>query len=441
MIEYKKLSKNVYSYKNKIHGISQDHPHITVPRRLFENCNLQLGMMVLVEIKFKNKVVSFIGRISKGMHILLIWVPLKIIRDYNIKENIKIDVKIRLNETEKTKLVNNIDLINLDTPKIAKFVIKKYRVLVRHHGSSKRQHKIRRFIEINKELAYIIGLYDAEGAENSFRFTNSDPKLIKTFLDYMKNIFEFDELEFDAQITLVNKNRKSEHAKIFWSKLFPEINIYPKASFKFGEGIENGSLSILINTITMNVLWNTIRGRVRELLIDNNELSSSYIAGVLDGDGNVHKRGSLDIRCTFDAKKGHYHFAKALDKLNVSYQVEEDNDNNRHIVTIRKWNNTIRLFNNNAIFRNNLTRRKKLIEQFLEHRRSKVILRTLRAIDEENLDEKSICDVMGIQRKHIARVRLYLNQLMKHNMISLNNEKFDLKEKGKKFLAYSKMHN
>ena len=108
------------------------------------------------------------------------------------------------------------------------------------------------------------------------------------------------------------------------------------------------------------------------------------------------------------------------------------------IANFRGWDNIIRLFYNNAIFKNNLERRRKLIKYFVEHRRSKVILRTLVAINKGNHNSKTICVSMGIQRKHIARVKTYLNQLDMHNMISLSGGKFNLEEKGKNFLNYAK---
>lgn len=75
-----------------------------------------------------------------------------------------------------------------------------------------------------------------------------------------------------------------------------------------------------------------------------------------------------------------------------------------------------------------------MIKYFKEHRRSKVIFRTLEAIKEGGINNNSICDGMGIQRKHISRVKSYLEQLMLHNMISLDNGIYHLENYGKDFL-------
>jgi len=355
--KYKPINKNsekCVKYLTKIHGISANHPYITIPENVFYDNNLKLGDAVFIKIKQNNKVYPVIAHLTTGAHVKLVCVPKLILKKSQLKSNKEIETEIVINqEIKKEDSIKRIDLISLDLDKISRF-IHEDKLYVRYKSRKTRQHFVKRFIEINRELAYIVGLYDAEGAEKSFRFTNSDPKLIKTFLNAIKNIFGLTESEFDAQITLVNKNMESEHARLFWSNLFPNINIYEKASFKYGEGIKQGSLSVLINTTTMNSIWNSIREKVRELLRNNKDLSAAYISGVLDGDGNVHKNKSLEVRCAFDSNKGHLNFAKALENLKIDYEVTIIADMHLIEVAIRKWNNIIRLFNNNAIFKNNI---------------------------------------------------------------------------------------
>ncbi len=436
MIKYRKLNDNVYLYKNKTHGIAHKHPYISFPKQLFKDLEIKLGQMVLIELGYKNLKIHFIGRISNGMHILLVWIPLEIIRAYDIVDNIPVNIKVILNPIKENEDKYYFNIINLNAPNIAVFQAEENKVIVRHNGSSKRQHKIKKTININENLAYIIGLYDAEGAENSFRFTNSDYFLIKQFIDSMKNIFGFDESEFDAQITLVRYNKESKKARNYWIKLFPQINIYQKAGFKLGKGLENGSLSVLINTITMNVLWNSIRKKVRELIIKNKKLAAAYISGDLDGDGNVHKSKSLAVRCSFDAKKGCRTFSEALDLLDIDHKKEYIKKNNLINVIITKWDEIVKLFYNNAIFAHNKERRRKIIREFLNHRRSKVIIRTLEAISDKNTDENTICAAMNIQKKHISRVRTYIKQLETHKMIIYHQNKFKICKNGYIFLNY-----
>lgn len=78
-------------------------------------------------------------------------------------------------------------------------------------------------LKIDKNLAKIICalLYWCEGDKNfhsAVRFTNSDDKLIKTFLSLLRNSFKLDESKFRVCIHLHNYHNSKKQLK-FWTKI------------------------------------------------------------------------------------------------------------------------------------------------------------------------------------------------------------------------------
>lgn len=298
-------------------------------------------------------------------------------------------------------------------------------------------------MQYNSELAYIIGLYDAEGAENSFRFTNSDPEIIKIFLENIELIFGLREQDFDAQITMVSTNKESNKAKNFWLKKFPNLNIFKTVSYKYGEGIEFGSLSVIINTLTMSTIWRSLRVKMRKLIVLDEVLSSSYISGILDGDGNVYidkdTKSVISVRITSDSRKDCSLITDSLKNLGITFKIDDAKNSNKRDIVIFKWDNFIKLFNYNGYFRYNIERKTKFLDGLLNHRRSKVMLRTLKSIANKNYSQVSISDAMKIKRKHMRRVYNYLEQLKTLNMVNYySNNNAYLTEKGKNFLRILK---
>lgn len=448
MIKYRKSNEIVNNeesfiicdkveFKTKIRKINNSLL-MTMPQKMIDEFQLDKGNPLFIILEHKDRNIKFITCLSHGSHAFLANIPNY--KGYGLIGGEEVNVKVLFNQAIKKLGNNNIigDITDLDLSKINYFIDKDKIYLLYKSSNTKKGNVINRFFAINSELAYVIGLYDAEGAENSFRFTNSDPKLIQIFLENIEKTFGLKEQDFDAQITRVCKDKES-NSKESWSNKFPYLNIYNKISYKNGGGVEFGSLSVLINTLTMSTVWNSLRDKMRKIIVLYKTLSSNYIAGVLDGDGNVYidkNLGTLiSVKITSDSREDSSLIFNCLKNLGVSFKIINYKKSNAKDTIIFGWYNFIKIFNFNSYFRYNIKRRTKFLKGLINHRKSKVILRTLKAIEDKSYSAHSICDAMKIQRKHIRRVYNYLEQLKTLNMIDYDcNNNIYLTEKGINFL-------
>ncbi len=116
-----------------------------------------------------------------------------------------------------------------------------------------------------------LGIYWGEGNKNpkvpSLRITNTDPSLIKTFLNFLKNIYGLNENRFSYSIVCFN-DVSSEKARLYWAKelkippeKFGKITVIPKQ----GKGTYRKKSQFGVCTVQGN------NSKLRKLVIDKVE--------------------------------------------------------------------------------------------------------------------------------------------------------------------------
>lgn len=89
---------------------------------------------------------------------------------------------------------------------------------------------VRRLLDSrDARLLMAVGLYLGEGrkTDTHLAFTNSDPNIIRAWIDTLRSIFELDENRFACQVN-ISEGMDDEACKAFWS----EVTIIPLSKFQ-----------------------------------------------------------------------------------------------------------------------------------------------------------------------------------------------------------------
>jgi len=161
------------------------------------------------------------------------------------------------------------------------------------HGKGGIWTKLPRWLNINNDIIYGLGLFAAEGTKDiskQLQITNTNLDIIKFTLHWFKNclnvqdniifayigIPESNDMELKKQLTKINMPEKRTHVRIEPHRTKMKITLTARC----------GVYRLLIESLLKSL---------RRVLIKNNSLGLSFVRGLADGDGCITKTGNRAV--------------------------------------------------------------------------------------------------------------------------------------------------
>ena len=146
-------------------------------------------------------------------------------------------------------------------------------------------------IELNEELAWLIGFYLAEGNKNCYYgigISNCNIELLIYFQEIMKKYFLINKNEWSVYIKTSNKNL--DLVKERWEREI-EIN---SVNVNFNELAREDLIELRLNNTLLSILFNRFIQSSMEAILNKKELTLEFLNGYEVGDGSIiQRRGYL----------------------------------------------------------------------------------------------------------------------------------------------------
>lgn len=249
-----------------------------------------------------------------------------------------------------------------------------------------------------------IGLYEAEGGKTTGSFTNSQPKIINTILEFIEKVSNVNRKNLTASINCNNKSiSKKRNLEEFWRNQTGIEKFQTKLHLSENVIVPQGILQVFFGS---KIIKEFMCGMFNLIFQNQNIDQMAVLRGVLSGDGSPIQQTSSYITHHIATDKNHITFQeKFIGKICVGKISNIKNINNRKVVLYNNW-----ITNLNFLFLDpykfNILNRLKFAKQFLNLKTTKLFM---------NLKDKEI--IRGID---IARNKLPIKPLIKSNLIRLN---------------------
>jgi len=175
---------------------------------------------------------------------------------------------------------------------------------------------IPKHIKLSKELVQSLGMYQGDGQKStksksyqSTRFSNSEPKLLNHFLEFLK-IFNIpdEKLYFNLRIS---KNTKcsEDYLRKYWSKILniPIQNFYKiqwrENKYKYSRVATYGTLTIIYSNSSFRLVIDSLLKYIKNNALKNNSIAMNFLKGLIAADGNVYSNLSNTSRSVNIAAK------------------------------------------------------------------------------------------------------------------------------------------
>lgn len=89
---------------------------------------------------------------------------------------------------------------------------------IAEYEAEKRAHKLIKVLSVKERTIFHCALYWAEGGKRDFNFTNTDPEMIKIFVDGLENIFGIPKSNFRVSIRIYEDLDKQK-CLTYWAKI------------------------------------------------------------------------------------------------------------------------------------------------------------------------------------------------------------------------------
>lgn len=163
-------------------------------------------------------------------------------------------------------------------------------------GGNPKPCVINRFILIDENLCKLLGLWFGDGIKvqggvlKLFGFSNSELSLLKTFLSLSKVCLSIDSSQFNCVISLPSNMGKDE--KEIKKRVSTQLQI-PERQFwktRVNPTRTKVGIDIKISSRLLGFTMGTILNLMKPLILQDKKLSSSFMAGVIASEANVHVR-------------------------------------------------------------------------------------------------------------------------------------------------------
>lgn len=195
----------------------------------------------------------------------------------------------------------------------------------RFHGSHI-ETELPRFLEIDNKFVHGFSLYIAEGdtglngktRPQKLRLTNSDLTIIDFFRDWIIKYFNQDikDITYYIYIPMSEDISYDKYQKLLNSK---NIHVYHDKS------VTVPKYRVCIERKAIIDIFFKLRKIVKQLVINNKELSQYYLKGIYDGEGTAYCKNLKYVRIEMKNKKEMNFLSKLLNNLQINHIFSQRN--------------------------------------------------------------------------------------------------------------------
>ena len=198
-------------------------------------------------------------------------------------------------------------------------------ICFRFHGSHV-ETRIPRFLNIDNKFVQGYSLYIAEGdtglsgknKPQKLRLTSSDLPIISFFRDWILKYFKqnLNDIDYYIYIPLNEEIDYKKYEVLLSSK---NLHIY------YDKSVTVPKYRISVDRKLIIDLFLKIEDKVKELVLNSNELSSYYLKGIFDGEGTAYCKKFKYIRLEMKNKVEVEFLSKLLINLKINHTLKERN--------------------------------------------------------------------------------------------------------------------
>ncbi|MBL7051604.1 MAG: hypothetical protein ISS01_00785, partial [Nanoarchaeota archaeon] len=334
------------------------------------------GDVLLVRLQKNEKIFQFVVKIYDWN---TFYVPKNVVRTLGIKNKDILNFYViggSNSLTNNFKSFEYLDLLDLFMKKNSVYVIKRAFNYLSLYFIGKGIITVPRYIKLDSIFFELIYLVHGDGHYiTKLSFTNKEVELHNFVLNSFNSIFGVPFNVWKALVQLKSGYLESK-AKDYWlsNTILFRSQFYNCSFTKFNTS-KDGNLRIIIEKKVYGILFKEI---LKELSFDYDNFNIHSLNGLYaaEGSASLGKKGLHKIILSFNDHEK-YLFKYLLDDLGFNYKISQGKN-----YVIENWKNLylfFRIFHINKVipFRLHTLRREKAVNGFLEHSKSRIMVKYL----------------------------------------------------------------